>query len=322
VSDLPETAREGYLRAHVERQYDVHVVELRRLDRGVFDVHLQDGRRWVVRVFPERRPVGHVEGDAEILRFLEGHGFPAERCAEENPVSILYGRGILVTEYVEGVTADASESTLEAFGEMLGRLNLLPAEDGALAHEAGALHHYPQGGGGPETELAAAASWLAALEEQVPATSRALYESLRERVASADDCHGLPLALVHPDPVLKNLIVTNGNNLVLIDWSGAGRGPRIAALAVLIWSGALAKGGWSPSRVDAIVAGYRSHMRLEEDELARLPGAMRIRPLVFACWRYRHAIHSGRVPDGTEWWWPNDDLVRSIAARASAAFRR
>jgi Ser/Thr protein kinase RdoA (MazF antagonist) len=116
------------------------------------------------------------------------------------------------------------------------------------------------------------------------------------------------------------VIATPDARLVLIDWTGAGRGPRLGPLAVLIWSGALEKGGWSPERVDAVVAGYRSHVHLQEDELERLADVMRVRPLIFACWRYRHAILAGKQPDGTEWWWPSDELVEKIAARARAAF--
>ncbi len=321
MTDVQDTAREEYFRVHIEKCYDVGVRSLQRLDRGVFALELRDGRRWIARVFPADRSVEQAEGDARILQFLEQQSFPAERCANTSPVSVLYGRSILVTEYIEGSATDASGRTLKAFGEMLGRLNSLLVEDDVVAREAGALHHYSHNGGGPENDLKAAASWLTAIEDRIPVQSRALYDSLCDQVANADTCHDLPEALIHPDAVLKNLLTTKSNDLILIDWTGAGRGPRIAALALLIWSGALQKGGWSPRRVDAIVAGYRSHIRLEEHELDRLAPVMQIRPLVFACWRFRHAVNSQRSPDGTEWWWPDNELVQAIAARACAAFQ-
>jgi thiamine kinase-like enzyme len=167
------------------------------------------------------------------------------------------------------------------------------------------LHHYSRREGKPRNELDAAISWLDAVEAKVPAKNLTLLKSLREQVAQADGCHDLPEALVHPDPVLKNLIATPDSKLVWIDWTGAGRGPRLASLALLIWSSALDKGGWSPQRVDAIVAGYRTHVQPQEKELSRLNAAMRIRPVVFACWRYRHAILTEKVPDGSEWWLPS-----------------
>ena len=310
------------LRTYLEKRYDIRIASLNRLDRGVYRVDRKDGRSWVARIFPTTRAIEQVQGDADVLQFLEGQGFPAERCARPDPVSAPGGRGVLVTEFIEGVGMDLSEPTLHALGETLGRLNVIPAGSGGVIRRAGSLHHYSPRGGGPRSELDAAVSWLDAVADKVPASKLALLESLRERVARADDSHGLPEALIHPDPVPKNVISTPDSGLVLIDWTGAGWGPRLAPLAIMIWSCALGNGGWSTERVDPIVAGYRSHVRIGEDELSRLAGVMRVRPLIFACWRYRRAVASGEQPDGTEWWWPSDELVESISTRARAAFER
>jgi Ser/Thr protein kinase RdoA (MazF antagonist) len=308
------------LRRYLERHYGIHILGLSRLERGVYRVDRQEGKSWVARVFPAERPVELVRGDAEVLRFLEEHGFPAERCACADPVSAPGGRGILVTEYIDGTAAEPSQSTLRALGELLGRLDTLPSGSGGVAREAGSLHHYSVRGGGPSVERNIAVSWLDEVDGMVPAQSRTLFQSLREQVLRDDDYSGLPESLIHPDPVLKNAITTPDSGLVLIDWTGAGRGPRLASLAVLLWSGALKEGGWSPEGVDAMVAGYRSHVQLQEKELVRLADVMRIRPLIFACWRYRRAVASGKPPNGTEWWWPDNKLVEAIAARARAAF--
>jgi Ser/Thr protein kinase RdoA (MazF antagonist) len=310
------------LRVYLEKHYDIRIVSLNRLDRGVYRVDRQEGQSWVARIFSAKRALQQVQGDAEVLRFLEEHGFPSERCARPDPVSAPGGRGVLVTEYVDGTTPERSEPNLRAMGEMVGRLNTLPIGSGLVAREAGSLHHYSLSGGGPRKELDAAASWLAEVEDKVATSNRASYESLREQVARADDSHGLPEALIHPDPVVKNVIATPDTGLVLIDWTGAGRGPRLASLAVLIWTSALGKDGWSLERVDPVVAGYRSHVQLQKDELERLADVMRVRPLVFACWRYRRAITSEKQPDGKEWWWQSDELVESVTARARAAFER
>jgi Ser/Thr protein kinase RdoA (MazF antagonist) len=295
-------------------------VGLTRLDRGVYRVDRKEGQSWVARVFSTKRAVERAQGDAEVLQFLEERGFPAERCVRPDPVSAPGGRSVIVTEYLEGTVPKPSEANLRTLGEMLGRLNALPAGPGGVTREAGSLHHYSPGEGRPRNEIDVAASWLEEVQDKVPTPNRAPFESLREQIERADDCHGLPEALIHPDPVLKNVIDTRDGGLVLIDWTGAGRGPRVAPLAVLVWSGALGKGGWSPERVDAVVAGYRSHVQLQNSELLRLADAMRVRPLIFACWRYRHEVISGKTPNGTEWWWPSDELVEAIAARARAAF--
>ena len=320
----PKNADARRLQAYLGQRYGVRVVDLTRLDRGVFRADLADGRRWIVRVFAASRPVEQVEGDAAILRFLADHNFPAERCADERPVAVAGTWTILVTEYIEGAVAGErglTARTAHALGDLLGRLVALPAEDGPAARAAGALHHYVPQGGGPRDELMAASSWLAAVEDRTPNELRGQYEALRERLTAAEDCHDLPTALIHPDPVPKNVLVTARNELVFIDWTGAGRGPRVASLAVLVYATALRRGGWSPSHVDAVAAGYSAHVRLEAAELDRLGAVMRLRPLVFACWRYHHALLAGRAPGGDEWWWPDDALTDAVTARARDASR-
>jgi Ser/Thr protein kinase RdoA (MazF antagonist) len=78
-----------------------------------------------------------------------------------------------------------------------------------------------------------------------------------------------------------NTIVEPGGGLVVVDWAGAGRGPRLWALAFLLW----AAGARDLRLVDIVVAHYARHVLLTEAELDRLPAAVRARPAVFACWR-------------------------------------
>jgi Ser/Thr protein kinase RdoA (MazF antagonist) len=320
-SDLAERrALLELLRIYLEKHYKIRIASMSRLDSGVYLVDRKDGPKWVARVFAKERAVERVQGDAKVLQFLEKNEFPAERCANSNPVSEPRARGVLVTEYVEGIVAEKNKSTLRAFGELMGRLNALPSGSSDIVREAGALHHYAMNEGSPRNELDAALSWLDDVEDRVPSQNRTLHKTLREQVEHIGDCHDLPKSLIHPDPVLKNVIATP-NGLVVIDWTGAGRGPRLASLAFLIWSGALIDGKFLRQNVDAMVAGYRSHVELEENELARLVDAMRIRPYVFACWRYRHAMSKGQPPSGKEWWWPSEGLTQEIAASARIAFK-
>jgi hypothetical protein len=76
------------LPAHLEAHHGISVGEMAELDRGVVRVDRRDGPSWVARVFPRTRPVEAAEGDARILQALERQGFPAERCAVAEPVSV------------------------------------------------------------------------------------------------------------------------------------------------------------------------------------------------------------------------------------------
>jgi thiamine kinase-like enzyme len=99
-------------------------------------------------------------------------------------------------------------------------------------------------------------------------------------VERSDDCSDLPHAFVHPDFVLANAIPTAEERLVIVDWAGAGRGPRVWAIGFLLW----AAGSMHPRLLDLVSSRYRRHVTLEEAELARLDGAIRGRPTMIECW--------------------------------------
>jgi Ser/Thr protein kinase RdoA (MazF antagonist) len=319
ASELSDEAKARYLGLYIERQYSVTVIETQRLERGVYALTLADGRRWVSRIFPERRPLSQVEADAEVLPRLVELDFPAERLADAQPVTTFQGRAIVVTNYIAGARPEKSVELLGAYGALLGRLHALPVDASAELPAAGALHHYVPQGGGPATQLDAALHWLDSVADKVPSDRQRLNDNLRAQLATADRCRDLPQALIHPDPVLANVLQPESGELALIDWSGAGRGPRLAGLALMLWVGGLDAGGWSPDYVDTIVSGYREQVQLTGGELMRLAAVMRIRPLVHACYVYRRALDGGKLPTGNEWWWPNDTLIEAISAQAQFA---
>jgi Ser/Thr protein kinase RdoA (MazF antagonist) len=300
------------LPAHLEGRYGIRVAQLTELDLGVFRVDRSDGPSWVARVFPSARPLEQVEGDAEILRALARERFPAERCAHTEAVSTHEGQGVLVTEFVEGPHPDAS-GTFGMLGELLGRLNTLQCDSGAVAREGGAWHHLSLAGG-PRQEIADASSLLADAEPRVPAEHRALYEELRDALERADDLHDLPQALIHPDFVPVNAIASPDDRVTVVDWTGAGRGPRIWSLAFLLWA---ARG---PKRRRAVIGGYRSQISLEPNELARLPAAISVRPLIFGCW----AFCTGRqaLPEVIESLSATRRLAAAIEARVEQGPKR
>lgn len=308
------------LPAQLEGRYGIRVSQMEELDAGVLRIDRSDGPSWVARVFPASRPFERAAGDVAFLRFLEECGFPAERCAHPEPLSALDGQVVVLTEYLDGPRPSATRASLYALGDLIGRLHALPGRAGATDRPAGSLHHLGYEGT-PAEDLRLARAFLDDLEERAPAQHSRAHAVLRDLLAVADDCAGLPEAYVHPDPVMRNAIALGGH-LVLVDWTGAGRGPRIASLAPLLFTGALKRGGWDPARVEAIAAGYRAHVHLEPEELARLSGAMLIRQIWHACWQCWVAVDNGETPTGSEWWMPDRALTDAITAAAQAAFAR
>jgi Ser/Thr protein kinase RdoA (MazF antagonist) len=296
------------LGGHLEDRYGIDVVGTTRLDAGVFRVDRSDGPPWVARLFVTGREGSRVEGDAEVLRFLERHDIPAERCAHPEPVSTLDGRAVLVTEYVEGKAAASTRGVRRKLGELLGRMNTMETEPGPTQRPAGSLHHLPDYEGRPAQDLAAARALLADLDGRVDPAHREVYESLQGLLDKGDGGDGLPDGLLHPDATRGNVIATP-DGLVLVDWTGAGTGPRLASLAVLLQSG-------GPKPVADLLAGYRVHVSLTAEELDRVEGVLWIRPLWLACWQCWLAVVSPNVRPAFV---PNPELIAAIAAEVRAA---
>lgn len=299
------------LDAHLERSYGIRVSATEQLDAGVFRVDHRDGPSWVARAFPAARPLEDVEGDAAVLRTLERAGFPAERCAHPEPVSDWDGRGVLVTEFVEPAAPLRPARSAAILGALLGGLHAQPATE---LRPGGAWHHLSFTGG-PREEIAAATQLLDDSLPRVGVRELALYDRLRDEVEAADDCQDLPHAFVHPDFVPVNAIPTADERLVVVDWTGAGRGPRLWSLGFLLW----ASGVRSPKLVDVVVSRYRMRTTLEPEELSRLAAAIRARPLMLECWAYcmgrrQLADALGRVSDATT-------MAERIADQARRAFQ-
>ena len=305
-----EPLRVDGLRRHLEEHYGVGVVEVAPLDSGVFRVDRRDGSRWVARVFATKRPLVGVREDAGVLRALERAGFPAERCAHAEPVSEFLGQSVLVTGFLEDHGPLRPGRPAAILGALLGRLHAHPATN---VRPGGAWHHLCFFGG-PREEIAAASELLEDHLPRVGVRQLGRFDRLRDEVARTDDCHDLPHAFVHPDFVPANAISTADGKLAVVDWTGAGRGPRLWSIGFLLW----AAGARDLRLVDVVVSRYRRSVELEPAELDRLEGAIRGRPVMLESWsvcagRRELAAAVDRIERASE-------LARSIAIQARRSF--
>ena len=275
----------GTLAGHLETTYGAGVERLHRLDVGVYRVQVADGRRWVARIFAASRPLDVTRGETEILRMLGEAGFPAERCAQPDPVSVHQDQAVVVTEHVAGPAPPATQATFRTLGDLLGRLHAAPPRPEFVTRPGGAWHHLADGT--PADEITAAISLLDDAARRVPAGQGARFDALRAALARADGCGDLPHALIHPDFVPANALAA-ASGTVILDWAGTGWGPRLHSLGFLLW----AAGRQSPRCVDAAMAGYRPHVEPVPGEIDRLAGAILARPLVLSSWSFA----TGREP--------------------------
>jgi Ser/Thr protein kinase RdoA (MazF antagonist) len=311
--------------AHLRDRYGIDAFAATKLSvhkTYVFRIERHDGSPWVARAFPPARPRAGAEGDAAILRFLEGQGYPAERLAVDDAVSDFDGSAVLVTRFIEGVELPGGAAKFAMMGELLGRLHALPY-DGSASRPGGASGEDPSREGAPRQDLLAALSFLDAVDTKVAADERERFERLREQVRSADDAQGLPEGLLHGNLLhAPDHAILSDQGPIAINWKASGRGPRLADLAYLIWG----TGSWGPRRpnqdwVDAAVNAYRPHVEPTDDELDRLEAVMYIRTLYLACFGYRRAVNNGRTFD--EWGFIRPrEYFRATAAATRAAFGR
>jgi Ser/Thr protein kinase RdoA (MazF antagonist) len=255
------------------------------------------------------------------LQFLASHDFPAERIADDAPVTVLDGKGIIVTEFINGGRPSAdSPAVWHELGELLGRLHTLPAAGGSVARDGGAEEH--DGGfhvGRPKEDLRAAMSFLVSVEDKVNAAAREKFEWLRDQVENADDAEGLPEALTHSNYHPWAAVGTPGN-LSIVGWAGSGRGPRLPALAWLLRTAAERNG---TANVAAVMHGYSKHVQLIDEELDRLPAILNMRALWLECLGFRMTVNAGGTPVLNEGWMqPNShEHANRVAAQAIAAVR-
>lgn len=300
---------------HLEACHAIEVAGLTQLDLGVYRVDRRDGPAWVARIFPAARPAAAAQGDAEILQQLATVGYPAERPAAAEPLSVIYDQSVLVTGHVDGVPrmqrrdAIRAAGGLRRLGEMLGELHTLPI----TARPGGGWHHLVDGTG--QDEIAAARALLADCADTVEATGKRDYDTLARELDRVDDGAGLPVAFTHPDFVLPNVVASPSAGMIVVDWTGAGTGPRAWTLAFLLW----AEGARNLPRVDLVAAGYRRHVQLEAEELRRLPAMMRARPVVLAVWSFclGRMLLAGAAQDAVE----AGEIAAAAGSRATAALQ-
>jgi Ser/Thr protein kinase RdoA (MazF antagonist) len=313
------------LLVHLRDRYGIDAIAATKLSvhkTYVFRIDRKDGSPWIARAFPPARPRAGVEGDAAILRFLERQGYPAERLAVEDPVSDFDGSAVLVTRFVEGGRLPDGVEKFGMMGELLGRLHVLPPDD-SVSRPGGASGEDPRREGAPAQDLLAGLAFLDAVDMKVPAADRERFEWLRAKVRAADDGSGLPEALLHGNLLhAPDHAILSEHGPVAINWKAAGRGPRLADFAYLIWG----TGSWDPRRpnqecIDAAVSAYRRHVEPTDDELDRLEAVMFIRTLYLVCFGYRRAVTNG-VSFG-EWGFIHPpDYYTATAAATRAAFQR
>jgi hypothetical protein len=143
---------------------------------------------------------------------------------------------------------------------------------------------------------------------------RDAHRKLVAALRCADHGDGLPSALIHPDFVMRNVVASRDRGLVLVDWTGVGDGPRVWALAWLLYG----EGVKDLRRVKLVAAGYARQILPAPEELERLAAIMAVRPAMLAVWSL--GVGRSSLADALEGVEAARARADPIAAAAAAAF--
>jgi thiamine kinase-like enzyme len=159
---------------------------------------------------------------------------------------------------------------------------------------------------------------LADFAPSVAAADKAALKSLSMAVSDIDTCEDLPHCFVHPDMVPLNAIEVEDGSIAMVDWTNAGRGPRLWSIGMSLF----AAGVRDARLVEKFVSRYVKWSSLEPEELDRLDGAIHARPLTIHAWEVVYGRKTLSESVQTIRFLKKTSAEIAAAARASFAIQR
>jgi len=238
-----------------------------------------------------------LQGRAATLDWLAAQGYPAPRVVATRSGDLIGVAGAWLTwatTYIPGRVVLPGGGRLAALGAALGRLHALgPAAGVGLA----SWH--------PAAAVPAALARLDAVAPMLPGEWRPLHAQFRSAaMAVRAAAPALPVAVVHGDAWLGNLIVTPSGEPVLIAWENGGLGLPVLDLGYCLLECHLDVGlpadrpeAWhispDPGRIAAVLDGYARWRRLDDAERAALADGIRFATAYIGAIHFEQALIGG-----------------------------
>ncbi|RMH51645.1 MAG: homoserine kinase [Zetaproteobacteria bacterium] len=232
-----------------------------------------DRGRFVLTIF-ERMAPEELPWFMRLMCHLHQRGFPCPQPARSRDGTLLfdYGekRGCIVSCLPGAVVERLNRGQLAEAGATLARLHLAGADfTPARANPTGA-------------------DWLARTAEQVAEPLAARYGTeaaalLRDELAwqQAQRPPSLPTGIIHGDYFCDNILFDGDRVSGVIDLYYAHSAPWVMDIAIAINALAITLEQKDEARSRALLDGYQARRPLDADELAALPGLLRLAALRF-----------------------------------------
>jgi Ser/Thr protein kinase RdoA (MazF antagonist) len=226
-----------------------------------------------------------------LLRYLEQQDYPAPRVfpSRSGTATVRYEDwNILITTFIEGHGHQMSPDHLYFLAAAVGRLHCL-----ALPSSVGPSWW------NTSYSLPYALGQLEACAPFIPASHQALYDECKKTLNTVKHVlHQLPECIIHGDVWAPNGVRTSEQEVVLIDWEGAGRGAALLDLGELLLKGQYNAHGAMPDTINedciaALVSGYAQWRFPEPIECELLLDAIRFRIAWVGVWRLSKVLLEG-----------------------------
>ncbi len=226
-----------------------------------------------------------------LLSYLEQQDYPAPHVfpAQNRSATVRYEHwNILITTFIEGRAQLVSPDHLYFLAAAVGRLHCLALPSSIGLSWWNASHSLPHAFG----QLEACAPFI-------PESHQAFYDQCKKTFVTIQQAlHQLRECIIHGDVWAPNGVRTGEQEVVLIDWEGAGRGAALLDLGELLLKGQYNQQGAIPETINedsiaALVSGYSQWRCPEPLERELLLDAIRFRIAWVAAWLLSSVLLEG-----------------------------
>ncbi len=292
----------------VEEHYNADSITLHLIDaapsatRRNYRVHHQNGSQWILRTcrrefideinaidgFP-----GWMMARAGTLACLQREHYPAPYVIplrDGSLVGVYNGWCFMMTTFIAGINANYSTPALRLLSTAVGKLHAF-----THAPRIGDTHSSGHSWWHPINVLQTTLAPLGTVSDLVPSPWLQQYDAFRATLQYFQRHEDLLRSIIHGDIWIGNAVVTNQDQVVLIDWECAGWGPAVLDLGSLALSCHYDMVEIQPNeqRIAAVIDGYCQERLITRGAVEALVEAVRFRPAFLGAWSFLSLLGEG-----------------------------
>jgi len=262
----------------IAQQFDIQPIESwKMLHGGVENTNhlICTGSKKYVLTLCERKTVKETKLLASILEHLEQQNYPTSqliKTIENKTISIYKNKPILLKSFIEGRIEDNfEERIIFKLGKKIAQLNQLSTVP-KIPHEFSyGLKHFPEIYRGIKHPFV---DWLKEMARYISGPI----------VEYADN---LQRTLIHGDIFTSNVVITEGENPIIMDFEEACYYYRLFDIGMAIIGTCVDNGQFNPLKIKHLIEGYHQENALNKIEIDLLKVFIVYAATATAFWRFR-----------------------------------